>query len=133
QLKKQGWTSVRPRAKALDPRWNYVHPGGHASGTKGLDVFLGMEELLDFQNVFGYLFCTFSDASIPSYRCCCLNRTNTRSSPRPPAHLSAPTFFKYPTACGATIASEAHLKSVQAACYGRTEASALVLVPAAYA
>ncbi|KAI9979578.1 hypothetical protein PInf_028921 [Phytophthora infestans] len=47
ELKKQGWTSVRPRAKDLDPRWKYVRPGGHVNGTKGIDFLLGEEELLD--------------------------------------------------------------------------------------
>lgn len=48
ELKKQGWTSVRPRAKDLDPRWKYVRPGGHVNGTKGIDFFLGEEELLEY-------------------------------------------------------------------------------------
>ncbi|KAI9989418.1 hypothetical protein PInf_019701 [Phytophthora infestans] len=48
ELKKQGWTSVRPRVKDLDPRWKYVRPGGHVNGTKGIDFFLGEEELFEY-------------------------------------------------------------------------------------
>ncbi|KAG6620894.1 uncharacterized protein IUM83_11685 [Phytophthora cinnamomi] len=48
ELKKQGWTSVRSRAKDLDPKWKYVRPGADPNGVKGVDFFHGEEELLEY-------------------------------------------------------------------------------------
>ncbi|OWZ06533.1 hypothetical protein PHMEG_00021202 [Phytophthora megakarya] len=48
ELKKKGWKAVRPRARDLDPKWKYVRPDGDPNGTKGVDFFLGEEEILEY-------------------------------------------------------------------------------------
>ncbi|KAJ8578612.1 hypothetical protein ON010_g591 [Phytophthora cinnamomi] len=47
ELKKHDWTSVRPRAKDLDPKWKYDRPGADPNVVKGVDFFHGEEEQLD--------------------------------------------------------------------------------------
>ncbi|KAG6622858.1 uncharacterized protein IUM83_09217 [Phytophthora cinnamomi] len=48
ELKKHDWTSVRPRAKDLDPKWKYDRPGADPNVVKGVDFFHGEEEQLEY-------------------------------------------------------------------------------------
>ncbi|KAG6946348.1 hypothetical protein JG688_00016088, partial [Phytophthora aleatoria] len=48
ELKNQGWTSVRPKARNLECKWEYVRPDGNPNGIMGVNYFHGEDELLDY-------------------------------------------------------------------------------------
>ncbi|KAG2890310.1 hypothetical protein PC119_g18320 [Phytophthora cactorum] len=41
ELKKQGWTSVRPRARNLECKWEYVRSDGNPNDIMGVSYFMG--------------------------------------------------------------------------------------------
>ncbi|KAJ8561922.1 hypothetical protein ON010_g7758 [Phytophthora cinnamomi] len=115
ELKKQGWTSVRSRAKDLDPKWKYVRPGADPNGVKGVDFFHGEEELLEYYTAgdrrklrrMCYVPCpppeSFADAHGASRTPAASNFTSEPAQPPPVSTTATPAQAEAVTQAPATV------------------------------